>query len=401
MKRKHVYIIAGVGCGGLFLLVIAGLILLFLLPLPFFRATSVQVPATPIPREVITIQRAVPTIPVPTQAPLRGSQQPTDFGDLPALYRQLNPGVVNIQVRTQGGGGSGSGFILDEEGHIITNNHVVDQADRVTVVFYDGLEARAEIVGTDDDSDLAVIKVDDLPPDVHTLLLGDSDQVQPGEWVVAFGSPFGLGSTMTLGIVSATGRAIPSGATPFAIPQAIQTDAAINPGNSGGPLLDFQGQVIGVNAQIASGSGGASAGVGFAIPSNVVSRVAPALIEKGSYQWPWIGVTGGSASLLIRIANDLGSQRGAYIDTVEPDGPADKAGLSGSTGTTQVEGVTLPVGGDLVVEADGNPVLDFNDLLVQTAFRSPGDQMELTVLRQGQRQSIPVTLEPRPSSFRR
>ena len=199
MKRKHVYIIAGVGCGGLFLLVIAGLILLFLLPLPFFRATSVQVPATPIPREVIAVQRAVPTIPVPTQAPLRGSQQPTDFGDLPALYRQLNPGVVNIQVRTQGGGGSGSGFILDEEGHIITNNHVVDQADRVTVVFYDGLEARAEIVGTDDDSDLAVIKVDDLPPDVHTLLLGDSDQVQPGEWVVAFGSPFGLGSKRALG----------------------------------------------------------------------------------------------------------------------------------------------------------------------------------------------------------
>jgi len=319
---------------------------------------------------------------------------------LTSLYDQLNPGVVFIGViaerQGQRGQGSGSGFILDEEGHIVTNNHVVAGATQVTVAFYDGIEAPAEVVGTDDDSDLAVIRIDSLPEGVYPLPLGDSDQVVPGEWVVAIGSPFGLGSSMTAGIVSAVGRTIPSGVTPFSIPEAIQTDAAVNPGNSGGPLLNLEGEIIGVNAQIAGGSGGANAGVGFAIPVNIVRRVAPALIARGVYVWPWLGIQGGSVNLLVMEANDLETQQGAYIGAVAPDGPADEAGLRGSSGTVEIDGIPIAVGGDVVIEADGRPVADFSELLVEIAMRTPGDDIELTVIRDGERQRVTVTLGRRP-----
>jgi S1-C subfamily serine protease len=241
--------------------------------------------------------------------------------------------------------------------------------------------------------------VDELPEGVHPLIVGDSDQVEVGEYVIAIGNPFGLGSSMTIGIVSAVGRTIPTGVTPFAIPQAIQTDAAINPGNSGGPLLNLKGEVIGVNAQIATGGTQANAGVGFAIPSNIVRRVAPVLIESGSYQWPWLGVEGTSVNLVIMRANNLGTQEGAYIDGVVPDGPAAEAGLQGSSGTKQEDGFDVPVGGDVVIEADGKPVADFSDLLVDIAFKNPGDVIELTILRDGQRQRVTVELAARPSGF--
>jgi 2-alkenal reductase len=319
---------------------------------------------------------------------------------LTALYEGANPGVVNIQVFVEREGvfgqGAGSGFVLDEEGHIVTNNHVVVGAQRVTVVFYNGIEVEAEIVGTDDYSDLAVVRVNSLPAGVHPLPVGDSGGVVAGDWVVAIGNPFSLGGSMSLGIVSATGRAIPSGVSGFNIPEAIQTDAAINPGNSGGPLLDLSGEVIGVNAQIASTGTGVNSGVGFAIPSNVVRRVVPVLIASGSYEWPWLGVEGTSLSLIFQQANELEIQQGAYIISVVPDGPADRAGIRGSSGTAQVEGLDVPVGGDVIVAVNGEHIRDFDDLLTVVAAKNPGDTVELTVLRDGEEQQIPVTLEARP-----
>lgn len=367
-----------------------------------------QVPLESTPSVAATLApetRAAPTWTLPPP----GQSQPASPGFSPDLlvnlYKQLNPGVVSIQVHIErgpiSGSAAGSGFILDNAGHIVTNNHVVAGATQVTVIFYNAIEAEARIVGTDDDSDLAVIQVDRLAEGAHPLPLGDSDQVQVGEWVVAIGNPFGLSGSMTVGIVSAVGRMIPSAETPFTIPQAIQTDAAINPGNSGGPLLNLRGEIIGVNAQIATGGSPASAGVGFAIPSNVVRLVVPALIERGAYEWPWLGIQGTSVNLFIMRANRLETQQGAYVDSVIQDSPADRAGLRGSTGSRVVNGIEVPVGGDVIVEADGRPIRDFSDLLVAVAFKHPGDPLTLTILREGQRQQVTITLAPRPQSLGR
>ncbi len=358
---------------------------------------SLEVQEEPIPTLTLQPQvvEAQPT-PLPEQVESLAGLEEISFEN---LYDQVSPGVVSIQVIVEQSGivgeAAGSGFVLDQEGHIITNNHVVSGATLVSVIFHDGYEARAEIVGTDVDSDLAVIKVDELPANVYPITIGDSDQVDVGEWVIAIGNPFGQQSSMTVGIVSAVGRMLPTGVTPFSIPQAIQTDAAINPGNSGGPLLNLRGEVIGVNAQIAASGTGTNSGVGFAIPSNIVRLVAPVLIERGAYQWPWLGVEGTDVSLSISMANGLDSQAGAYINGVVEDGPAERAGMRGTSGTTQVEGLTAPVGGDVVLEADGRSINFFSDLLVAVAFKNPGDTIELTVLRDGVRQQVQVELAPR------
>lgn len=395
MDRKQITLAAGVGCVAVAsCLVVVALLLALVIPLQLPGALGgsgqppVSTAATQAPARVETPPASVQgSVGIASEA-------------LIALYQQLHPGVVSIQVHIQQGGTSGeaagSGFILDDEGHILTNNHVVANATQVTVVFYDGIEAHARIIGTDANSDLAVIRVDKLPEGAHPLPLGDSDQVQVGEWVVAIGNPFALDSSMSVGIVSAVGRTIPS-LTSFSIPQAIQTDAAINPGNSGGPLVDLKGQVIGVNAQIETGgTTRANAGVGFAIPSNIARHVVPSLIESGSYAWPWLGVEGGSVNLAIMQANGLDTQQGAYINSVVAGGPAAQAGLHGSTGTRQIDGLDVPMGGDVVVEVDGRPIPDFGSLLVDTAFRQPGDIIELTVLRNGQRLQLVVTLGARP-----
>ncbi len=406
MDRRPFVLIAGIGCVAVILVfaLAAGATLFFSGQLGLTR--NEQPPSTPLPAQQATIE-PLPTLTVPPQAetqPPTAEPSGSPFGDqgFNALYEQVTAGAVNIQVVVNRGGqtgfGAGSGFILDDQGHIITNNHVVSGADSVTVLFSDGTEAEAQVIGTDVDSDLAVIHVDQMPSGAHPLPLGDSDQVKIGEWVIAIGNPFGQQSSMTLGIVSAVGRTIPTGVTPFRIPQAIQTDAAINPGNSGGPLLNLRGEVIGVNAQIASGTA-ANAGVGFAIPSNIVRRVAPALIDEGTYEWPWLGVTGRTVDLTVAEANDLPSQKGAYIDFVEPGGPADQAGLHGSTGNVQVNGIETPVGGDVVIQANGTPIESFNDLLVEVAFGEPGDQMTLTILRDGSEQQVSAQLEARPASL--
>ena len=407
-KRTGLFL--GIGC----------LVLIFLVSLAgvgvFFAARRFAAPRSSGPRREITVvagpvpttraqQEAAPCFTPPAEperTPLAVTSQSVgavDADTFIALYEQLNPGVVSIRVFVNRGGvlgqGAGSGFVLDDKGRIVTNNHVVAGAQKVTVIFFDSTEAPARILGTDPDSDLAVIEVEELPMGVHFLPLGDSDRVRTGQMVVAIGNPFGLQSSVTAGIVSATGRTLPSGTTPFDIPQAIQTDAAINPGNSGGPLLNLDGQVIGVNAQIASGGTRANAGVGFAIPSNVVRMVVPALIESGTYAWPWLGVEGTSVNLMIAEVNDLPGQKGAYIDNVPAGGPAEEAGLRGSSGVVTVDGVDVPVGGDIVIEAGGKKVRDFSDLLTIVAFSQPGDELTLVVLRNGRPQEFTLKLATR------
>ena len=389
-NRKFWTVTGLLGCVTLWLLAAVIVIPLVVVPLEIRAALKAASGGQPTP--VATVAGAI----LPAQP--AGSDE-----GLVALYRQASPGIVNIKVYVQrgflSGQGAGAGFVFDDKGHIVTNNHVVSGARRVTVVFYNGLEAEATVVGVDPHSDLAVLKVTDLPEGVHALPLGDSDKVAVGQTVIAIGNPFGVGSSMTSGIVSGVGRTIESGATPFAIPRAIQTDAAINPGNSGGPLLNLQGEVIGVNAQIATGGAEANAGVGFAIPSNIVRQVVPVLIEKGSYEWAWLGVTGTSVNLAIMKANGLPEQRGAYIDKVTRGGPAAQAGLRGSSGTKSVEGLDVPVGGDVIVAVNGKPIADFDELLVDISSRRPGEQVRLTVLRDGSSREITVTLAERPSQL--
>jgi 2-alkenal reductase len=413
MNRRRFAIIAAAGCGILLLLVIVAIPLSLIYLFPINRSAGQAAPtvvSTPA-RVAQNTQEAVPTftpaVPsgVQVQTPsVQGQLTAVSSAELQSLYQQSNPGVVSLTVGVQQGGQvgevSGSGFIIDDQGHIVTNNHVVSGAQLVIVSFFDGTQSRASIVGTDVDSDLAVVQADKLPEGVHPIPLGDSSSVLPGDWVIAIGNPFALSSTMTVGVVSAVGRTIPSGLTPFSIPETIQTDAAINPGNSGGPLINLQGEVIGVNAQIATGSGGgANAGVGFAIPVNIVRRVVPALLKSGTYQWPWLGVEGRGVNLFIMEANHLDSQKGAYIGVVDQGGPAEKAGLKGNTDTTVVDGIDVPVGGDVVIAIDGKSIADFNNLIAEIASKNPGDQVELTIIRNGQQQNVQVQLAPRPENF--
>lgn len=318
------------------------------------------------------------------------------------LYQRANPSVVNITIYASNNGqvialGQGSGFIYDLSGNIITNAHVVHGADQIEVTFYDGLTRQAELIGEDLHSDLAVVNVD-LPEGIQPLQLGDMNELAVGQTVVAIGNPFGLSGTLTRGIISALGRTIPA-LTIFSIPQAIQTDASINPGNSGGPLLNLNGEVIGVNAQIETGStSGSNAGVGFAIPVSIIERVVPSLIENGEYVWAWLGVRGGDVYPLLVEAMNLPVEQGAYLAEVIEGGPSSKAGLRGSTDTVTIDGRQVDIGGDIITAVDGIEAKSFDDVLIYIALKtSPGQQVVLTILRNGETQDITVTLEPRPS----
>ncbi|MGC9397810.1 MAG: S1C family serine protease [Anaerolineae bacterium] len=307
------------------------------------------------------------------------------------LYRRANPAVVYIVV----GGGSGSGFVYDEEGYIVTNNHVVANADSYEVVFFDGTRARATLVGADVDSDLAVLQVDTLLDGVAPLPLAEADSLQVGQFVVAIGNPFGEQGSMSLGIVSGLGRSLPSqrstlmGST-YSLPQVIQTDAPINPGNSGGPLLNLDGEVVGVNAAIASLTG-AGSGVGFSIPVAAVRRVVPSLIEEGSYTYPYMGlVFDGEITLADAEQYGLSQTQGAYVLEVVADGPADEAGIVGADPTTGR-------GGDLIIALDGHPVNNFDDLNAYLSFHTGvGQTIEVTLLREGEEMTLPLTLGARP-----
>ena len=316
------------------------------------------------------------------------------------LFEKSEESVVKINVERIGSatdtGGVGSGFVYDNLGHIITNAHVVDGADKATVTFLDGSQYNAEIIGKDKFTDIAVIKVSEKPRLLHPLEIGDSSLLQVGEQVAAIGNPFGLSGSMTSGIVSQMGRLIASPDTAFSIPDVIQTDAAINPGNSGGPLLNMKGQVIGINTAILSGTG-EFAGVGFAIPSNTVSKIVPALIEDGKYPHPWIGITGQDIDPDLAKALGLKQAKGFMIITVVDGSPADKAGLKGRTITLETGGKEYPAGGDIIISVDDKEVRKISDILIHLQReKSVGDEMVLGILRDGEFLHITLELVERP-----
>jgi len=336
----------------------------------------------------------------PTPTPLSNDPLAAAYAEeqlLIELYERVSPSVVHIAVTTGrvGGDGTGSGFVWDAKGHIVTNNHVVQDAERILVRFADDTTVEAELVGTDPDSELAVIRVDVPASQLHPVELGDSDALRVGQRAIAIGNPFGLEQTMTSGIVSALGRVLRQ-QSGFSLPQLIQTDAPINPGNSGGPLLDSHGRVIGVTTLIFSNSG-SNAGVGFAVPVNTVKRVVPSLIATGRYADPWLGIEGTSITSLIVEALDLPVEQGVLVQRVVRGGPADKAGLRGSDRQVSFEGTLLGTGGDIIVAIDGVVVQDMDDLIIHLADRRVGQKVTLTILRDGAERTIEVTLEERPA----
>lgn len=332
---------------------------------------------------------------------------------LSGIYERLVPSVVRIRsVRQldQIGGlpgtpdspdyerSSGSGFVWDDQGHIVTNHHVIDGADRVTVIFEDNTELEATVLGSDPDSDLAVLQVEDSEHAILPVDLGDSSAVRVGNIAVAIGNPFGQEFTITSGIISAVGRTIRSSNSQFSIPQVIQTDAPINPGNSGGPLLDRQGRVIGVNTQIISNNG-ASSGIGFAVPINAAKRVIPGLIEDGQYEYAWLGISGttltGDTADLTGLPRDT---RGTLVIEVAPGGPADEGGLRGSDATRIVDGLEFPVGGDVIVAINGSPIEEMDHLITYLIENTdPGEEVEIEFFRDGEaKETLTVTLGTRP-----
>jgi len=324
-----------------------------------------------------------------------------------SLYEAVNPGVASIIVYSDGlVVGQGSGFLFDDQGHIITNYHVVENASQIEVVFPSGFRAKGELIGTDLDSDIAVVKVIFPDASLKPLALGSSSEVKVGQYVVAIGNPYGLSGTMTVGIVSARGRLLeslrvaPSGGF-FTAPDLIQTDAAINPGNSGGPLLNMKSEVIGINRAIRTNEEGngalSNSGIGFAVPIDIVKRVVPYLIRDGKYDYPYLGIISReNLTLIEKEALGFSSESiGAYVVEVPKNGPASDAGLRG--GTTEKAFSDLPAGGDLITSVDEKPIRSFSDLLAYLVTnKSPGDEMEITVIREGQELVLMVILEKRP-----
>ena len=358
--------------------------------------------------------------PAPTLASVPTTSAPAvDIGltSLADLYARVSPGVVTIWVYGGQGGphnpdvpfAQGSGFVIDRDGHIVTNQHVVEGAAAIEVDFTSGRKAWAELLGTDLDSDLALLQVGVPAEELTPLDLGDSDEIRVGDLVVAIGNPFGLTGTLTLGVVSAIGRTLdsqrttPGGAGFYTAGDILQTDAALNPGNSGGPLLNLHGEVIGVNRAIRTeaftvSGDAANSGVGFAIPINIVRRVAPSLIEHGSYDYPYLGITSlPDGAWNLRTVEELGlpaNSTGSYVTCVTPGGPA---ALAGVVGAGRCNGGDLEAGGDLIIAIDGAPIRTFSDLLAYLLKETGvGQEIVLTVIRDGQAVDVPVTIGPRP-----
>jgi S1-C subfamily serine protease len=384
--------------------------------------TAQQVPA-PVAVAATVAPVANPPVAVAPNGALEAFQSTFE-----QIYSNVNPSVVNIQViegsssgtnlqlpqghpfvspNTQGPSEAlGSGFVWDSQGHIVTNNHVIAGASQISVTFSDGTTVPAKLVGADPNSDLAVIQVNVPSSQLHPVTMGDSTQVKVGQLAIAIGNPYGLAGTMTEGIVSALSRSLPvgldnqsaqSGPT-YSIPDIIQTDAAINPGNSGGVLLNDQGEVIGVTAAIQS-SGGSNSGIGFVIPSAIVERVIPSLIQTGSYAHPYIGISGTTMSLDLANAMNLNpEQTGVLVIDVSPNSPAEKAGLKGSTQQATINGQQIPVGGDIITAVNNQPVKTFEDLASYLANNTQvGQTVTLTILRQGQSQTVKLTLGTLPA----
>jgi len=316
------------------------------------------------------------------------------------IFEKSESGVVRVNVQrsetVEGESGLGSGFVFDKKGHIATNAHVVNDAKKIVVTFLDGRSYNAEIIGTDEYTDLAVIKVDVDLVLLHPLALGDSSNLKVGEQIAAIGNPFGLSGSMTSGIVSQLGRLLPSGSG-YSIPDVIQTDAAINPGNSGGPLLNMRGEVVGINTAIQSTTGEFT-GVGFAIPSKTIVKIVPTLIEKGEYKHPWIGISGRDIDPDLAKVLGLKDAVGFLVVTVVENSPASKAGLIGSEKTVEVQGINYPIGGDIILSVDEIEVRQIDDILIYLQrAKSVGDEMVLEVLRDNRTTNVTIILQERPN----
>ncbi len=353
----------------------------------------VEAPPPPSPTPLVVVLTPTP-LPRSVLAEASAAQQVAVN-----VYKRVSPAVVHIAVEGANllESGTGSGFVYDQQGYIVTNNHVVVGGSNIIVTFSDDTRARAEVIGTDPDSDLAIIKVDVPEPLLMPLELGDSDSLQVGEQAIAIGNPFGFERTITVGVISSLGRVVPQ-ATGFSMANLIQTDAAVNPGNSGGPLLDNQGQVIGVNSFIFS-ENGVSSGVGFAIPVNTLKRVVPKLIADGRYAHPWLGITGQDIDNLVADELELSVRRGVLVQTAFQDGPAGLAGLRGGGQEREVEGTfrIVRIGGDIIVGIDGQSVEGMDDLITYLETRQVGQQVVLTIVRDGDERQVEVTLEERPA----
>ncbi len=337
------------------------------------------------------------------------------------LYERISPSVVSIQTTRASSGrfihpplpqgiptpqlpfresGEGSGFVIDTQGHIVTNHHVVADTRELLVTFYEGTSVPATVVGSDPDSDLAVIQVNVPPESLRPVVWGDSDLVKVGQRAIAIGNPFGYENTLTTGIISGLSRSLPA-STGYRIPEIIQTDTAINPGNSGGPLLNIQGEVIGINTAIVPNINllgeRSFLGIGFAVPSNMARRVVPELIAKGSYDHPWLGFWGTDVVPQIAAAMNLSEARGALVIEVVPNSPAANAGLRGGTREIAVLGRPVTIGGDVIIGIDDTTVRRFDDILVYLSRKgSVGQQVTLTIIRDGQVQTLSATLAKRP-----
>ena len=312
------------------------------------------------------------------------------------IYNQTRNSVVLISVTSPTGAGTGSGWVYDADGHIITNNHVVEDATSIQVTFQTGNILEAELIGRDPYSDMAVIKVEAPQGLLHPLEVGISSELLVGETAIAIGNPFGLANTMTVGVISAIGRQMDATGG-YVIVDVIQTDAAINPGNSGGPLLNLQGEVIGMNTAIISRSADFS-GIGFAIPSDTVTREVNSLIEDGEYEHPWLGISG--YNLFPDMAEAMGLDRdthGTLVAAVIEDGPADDTGIQGSSDTAVINGVPFDIGGDIIIGVEGLTLDSFYELQVYlTRNTKPGDTVKLTIIRDGDVMDVDFTLGRRP-----
>ena len=357
------------------------------------------------------VSTALAPAPVPQQA----VQHAAAGGGLTVdqIYKADGPGVAFVQSTqapkaptpfnpfggSGGGTATGSGFVIDHQGHILTNAHVVNGASKVEVTLGrkdTSSPIPATVVGKDESTDIAVLKVDAPANDLHPISLGDSSQVNVGDPVVAIGNPFGLDRTVTAGIVSALQRQIQSPSN-FTIDNVIQTDASINPGNSGGPLIDANGRVIGINSQIESGGSGGNVGIGFAIPINTARDVAQQLLTTGTVQHAYLGIRGYDLTPQLADVLNLPVKHGAVVQSVQPGSPADKAGVKGGSATVSIGGQQVRAGGDVITAIDGKPVTSMTDVVNAVASKKPGDQVQLGLTRHGQTRTVTVTLANRPA----
>jgi S1-C subfamily serine protease len=316
---------------------------------------------------------------------------------LAEIFGMSEESVVQVNVlRGDSEGGVGSGFVYSEQGHIITNQHVVKNEDRVTVTFLDGESYIADVIGRDADLDIAVIKIESFNlTKMKPMLIGDSSTLNVGEKIIAIGNPFGLSGSMTSGIISQIGRLLPQD-TGYSIPDVIQTDAAINPGNSGGPLINMKGEVVGINTAIQSTTGEFT-GVGFAVPSNTLKKVVPVLIGEGEFHHPWMGISGTDVDPELAKFRGLESSKGFVVVSVIDGSPAEKAGMKGVSQTSEIDGREFPVNGDIIIEIDGKTVRKISDILIHLQReKHVGDEMIITVLRTGITIDLTMVLEERP-----